>query len=219
MTEAPVELDVFYDFHCPYCYRAAEWLERLGPDRATPRFRLFALEQVNRDPEAETWRLWEQPLDYRHYRDRQDRRPLAPFLAMVHVEAVEAPDVVRQFRLGVFASRFDEAEDVTDPKRLARILDAAGGDGERLRERFGDAAADVAARVRIASDWAEARAEFAVFGVPTLRLEGARRPYYLRLEQRLTEAEGVEFWDRFRTLVETSPYLLEIKGAERRDDD
>jgi hypothetical protein len=89
VTDGPVEVDVFYDFHCPYCFRAVEWLAALGPDVVQPTFRLFALEQVNRDPEAREWRLWEQPLDYEHYRGRQDRRPLAAFLAMTHVEATE----------------------------------------------------------------------------------------------------------------------------------
>jgi predicted DsbA family dithiol-disulfide isomerase len=219
MTDEAVELDVFYDFHCPYCYRAVEWLDRLTPEVVAPRYRLFALEQVNRDPEADAWRLWEQPLDYRHYRERQDRRPLAPFLAMANVEAVEPPEIIRRFRLGVFAARFDDEEDVTDVGRLARVLDGAGGDGDRLRDRIDDAAADVAARVRIATDWATARGEFAIFGVPTLRLEGARRPFYLRLEQRLTESDGRAFWARFRDLVEESPYLLEVKAADRREPD
>jgi predicted DsbA family dithiol-disulfide isomerase len=219
VTEAPVELDVFYDFHCPYCYRAVEWLDQLTPELAAPRFRLFALEQVNRDPEGEAWRLWEQPLDYRHYRERQDRRPLAPFLAMAHVEAVESPEVIRRFRLAVFGARFDDQDDITSLGRLTSALDAAGGDGQRLKDRFEDAAADVAARVRISTDWAAARSEFEIFGVPTIRLEGARRPYYLRLEQRLAVAEGREFWARFREIVEESPYLLEIKGADRVDED
>jgi predicted DsbA family dithiol-disulfide isomerase len=216
VTEGPVELDLFYDFHCPYCYRAVDWLDQLTPDAVEPHHRLFGLEQVNRDPEAEDWRLWEQPLDYRHYRERQDRRPLAPFLAMAHVEAVEPEDVVRRFRLGVFAARFDEAEDITEVGRLAGVLERAGGDRDRFKDRFEDAAADVAARVRISTDWAAARGEFAIFGVPTLRLEGARRPYYLRLEHRLSDDEGRAFWARLRDLVEESPYLLEIKGAERR---
>jgi 2-hydroxychromene-2-carboxylate isomerase len=219
VTAGPVELDVFYDFHCPYCYRAVEWLDRLTPAVVQPRFRLFGLEQINRDPEAEDWRLWEQPLDYRHYRERQDRRPLAPFLAMAHVEMLEEASIARRFRLDTFAARFDAQDDITSIDRLADVLAAAGGDGKRLEDRFDDAAADVAARVRISTDWAAARGEFAIFGVPTLIMEGARRPYYLRLEQRLTEPEGREFWDRFRDLVEGSPYLLEIKGADRRDPD
>ena len=58
-----------------------------------------------------------------------------------------------------------------------------------------------------------------MFGVPTLRLEGVTRPYYLRLEQRLTPADGRAFWDRFVGLLVEAPYLLEIKGAERDTQD
>ena len=219
VIDRPTKLDLFYDFHCPYCYRAVDWIGGLGQDVVDAEYRLFALEQVNRDPGADGWRLWEQPLDYRHYRDRQDRRPLAPFLAMTHVEAVESADVAARYRLGVFALRFDEHEDITDIGRLAHALTEAGGDGHRLKERFDDAAADVAARVRIATDWEDARRDFLVFGVPTLRLEGVTRPYYLRLEQRLTPADGRAFWDRFVGLLVEAPYLLEIKGAERDTQD
>ena len=48
---------------------------------------------------------------------------------------------------------------------------------------------------------------------------GASRPYYLRLEQRLTPADGRAFWDRFAGLLDDAPYLLEIKGAERATED
>jgi predicted DsbA family dithiol-disulfide isomerase len=122
VTDGPVEVDVFYDFHCPYCFRAVEWLAALGPDVVQPAFRLFALEQVNRDPEARDWRLWEQPLDYEHYRGRQDRRPLAAFLAMTHVEATEPEDVATRFRIGVFAARFEDGEDITRLSVLERVL-------------------------------------------------------------------------------------------------
>jgi predicted DsbA family dithiol-disulfide isomerase len=119
--------------------------------------------------------------------------------------------------MGVFAARFEDGEDITRLSVLERVLETAGGDARGFRDRYEDPAADVAARVRIASDWEAARGEFAIFGVPTLRIEGVPRPLYLRLEQRLTPVDGRAFWDRFSALTEAAPFLLEIKAAERQE--
>ena len=73
---SPVTVHAFVDFHCPYSYRVVAWLDDLGPERVAVRHHLFAIEQVNRYPTATEWRLWEQPLDDRHWRDMPERHPL-----------------------------------------------------------------------------------------------------------------------------------------------
>src|SRR6185437_10838347 len=63
----PVEIDVFYDYGCPYVYRATLWLRdvqaALG-DALRVNWRYFPLEQVN-SAEGPDWKLWEQPEGYR----------------------------------------------------------------------------------------------------------------------------------------------------------
>lgn len=213
----PLDLTVWYDYHCPYSHRAVEWLIGLGPGRVRPRFRPFPLEQVNRDATATSWRLWEQPLDYVHYRERPDRRPLHAFLATAVLEAFEDPEVVDRFRLAVYRARFDDKADISDVDLLVRLAGEAAADTRRLGNAMADEAALIGARAGLASSWADARSTYEIFGVPTLEPAGAR-PFYLRLE-RLVEpgAEAVDLLDRVIGLRRDASLVLELKLPERID--
>ncbi len=214
MNAAPVELTIWYDYHCPYSFRASEWLLGLGPDRVRPRFRPFPLEQVNRDATAESWRLWEQPLDYVHYRERQDRRPLAAFLATAVLEGAEAPDVVERFRLAVYRARFDEQADISDVALLVRLAAAVGADGPRLASAMADEAALAAPRAGLARAWSEARSTYEIFGVPTIEPAG-EPPFYLRLERAVESGlEAEDLLDRVLGLRREASIVLEIKLPE-----
>lgn len=211
---AAVELTVWYDYHCPYSFRATEWLIGLGPDRVRPRFRPFPLEQVNRDAMAEAWRLWEQPLDYVHYRDRQDRRPLAGFLATAVLEGAEAPEVVERFRLGVYRARFDDKADITDVGLLVRLATAAGADGPSLASAMADETALAAPRAGLAQAWSDARTAYTIFGVPTIEPAG-EPPFYLRLERAVEPGlEAQDLLDRVLGLRREASIVLELKLPE-----
>jgi hypothetical protein len=201
----PLDLTVWYDYHCPYSQRAVEWLVGLAPDRVRLRFRPFPLEQVNRDATAATWRLWEQPLDYVHYRERQDRRPLQAFLAT---------EVVDRFRLAVYRARFDDGADISDLELLVRLAAEAGADAPRLAGAFADESALTEARAGLAAAWRDARAEYAIFGVPTLQPAG-EWPFYLRLDRPVEPAAAGELLDRLLGLRRTAPEVVEIKLPER----
>ncbi len=209
--DRPLDLTVWYDYHCPYSHRVVAWLIGLGPERVRPRFRPFPLEQVNRDATATEWRLWEQPLDYVHDRERQDRRPLQAFLATAVLEASETPEVVDRFRLAVYRARFDDEADISDVDLLVRLAAGVGADGGLLAGAMADERALAAARAGLAAAWVDARSTWQIFGVPTLQPEG-EVPYYLRLE-RLVEPghEAVDLLDRVFGLRREASLVLEIK--------
>jgi 2-hydroxychromene-2-carboxylate isomerase len=209
-----MELTVYFDYQCPYSYRVAAWLAPLTSSLVRPRYRFFSLEQVNRDPAAAEWRIWDQPLDYRHHRGRSERRSLAAFLATALLEAVEAPEVVDAFRLAVFRARFDEGADISDPDLLSRLAARAGaGDalpaGVWTREEHLEPA-----RRRLAADWAEARRRYQTFGVPTLDFGDGNPPIYLRLSRMLNEDEGRWFFQELASFRQRAPYVAEIKVPE-----
>lgn len=210
----PIDLEIFFDYHCQYSARAIRWLELVGPERVRPRYRFFALEQNQRDVSAEEWRLWEQPLDYEHDRERQDRRALLAFLVTALLETWESPEVLGRFRLAMLDARFAEKLDISDPALLHRLAADAGADVARLDAALADPDQVATARARIADDWREAHSEYEIFGVPTLRLaEGA--PFYIRLERELTADEAIGLFDRLVDLRWAAPFLLELKVPER----
>lgn len=215
--DRPLDLTVWYDYHCPYSHRAVEWLLGVGPERVRPRFRPFPLEQVNRDASATEWRLWEQPLDYVHYRERQDRRPLHAFLATAILEASEEPAVVDRFRLAVYRARFDDKADISDVDLLIRLAGEAGADARGLAAALAHEAALTGARAGLATAWAEARATWEIFGVPTLQPDG-EPPFYLRLERLVSGGtEAVGLLDRVIGLRRDAPLVLELKVPEPVD--
>jgi hypothetical protein len=212
-STGPVRIEVFMDYHCPYSHRVVGWLDALGPELVTVRYRLFALEQVNHDPEAAAWRLWEQPLDYPHDRDRPHLRALAAFLATTILEATEDPGVVRRFRGAVYAARFEDHADISDLGVLSAAADAAGVAPGRLAAAFADPDRLAAGRSRIAADWAAARAPWRVFGVPTLRFDD-EAPIYLRLAGPVPAPDGRRL---LRSLVDfraAAPGIVELKQPE-----
>lgn len=210
---AALELTVFYDVHCPYSDRVLAWLADLGRELVTPTYRVFPLEQVNRDPSAREWRIWEQPLTYVHHQGRADRRALAAFLAILLAERIGGVDEVDRFRLLVSRARHGLGRDVTQREFLVELAAEAGVDVDALRGLLDDEFALDWARRRIADDWAEARREYEVFGVPTLRVPGVA-PFYLRLERVPRGADGRELLESFRAFRERLPQVLEIKVPE-----
>ena len=212
----PIDVELFIDYHCPYSQRVFAWLDALVPGRVRIRHRLFSLEQVNVDASAIEWRLWEQPLDYAQYRGRQRRRSLAAFLATAIVEAAEPPEVTRRFIRALYSARFEERADISDDEVLERAATAAGAEGHRVLDGLADLRSVASARRRIAEDWAAARAEYAIFGVPTLRIDGSR-PFYLRLGRMLGADEGAGFLDALLTFRAAAPDVLELKVAEAHE--
>jgi|GEM_PF-1525774 len=211
----PLRVEVFMDYHCPYSHRVVCWLDDLDPGLVDARHRLFALEQVNHDPDAAAWRIWDQPLDYIQYRGRQDRRALASFLATAIVEtSVPDPAAARRLRRAIYAARFDDRLDISDPA----VLDAAGVRAGLAPGYVTGVLADPTltdpARARLAADWAAARNPFLVFGVPTIAM-GADAPVYVRLSQPIPPAEGRAFLAALRTFRAAAPMVLELKEPER----
>lgn len=214
-SAAPVPVEVFMDYHCPYSHRVVCWLDDLDPGLVDLRYRLFALEQVNHDPDAATWRIWEQPPEYIQYRGRQDRRSLGPFLATAIVEAaISDPSVVRRFRRAVYAARFGDRLDISNPAVLEAAAVTAGVPAGWIGPSLDDAALTGPARERIAADWAAARAPYLVFGVPTI-VVGDDAPVYVRLAAAIPPGDGAAFLAAFRAFRAAAPMVLELKEPER----
>jgi hypothetical protein len=211
---SPLALTVFYDIHCPYSDRVLGWLDELQPGLVETTFRAFPLEQVNHDPTAASWRIWDQPLDYEHYRGRPQRRSLRALLAITLVGTFAPRDVTDQFRLAVSHARHSGHLDVSQPALLLELAAGAGADAGALQAGFEDPGALAAARDRLRQDWEAAGAEYEIFGVPTLQVAG-RPPFYLRLERTPQGGAATALLETIRDLPERLPQVLELKVPER----
>ncbi len=213
----PRRLTLFFDYHCPYCYRLERWVTETLSRRLAVEHRFLSLEQLNRDPEASSWRIWEQPLDYEHHRGRPERRSLAAFLVTALAED-SAPETTRdelaaRLRTAIFAARHEEGLDISDPAVLDRIAAAVGFPPGWAVRRLADSSAVAAARARIAADWAVSRSPFRLFGVPTLILDEAP-PLYLRLARPPTPEEGERLLEWLAARTAELPFVLELKLPE-----
>lgn len=209
----PVLVDAFVDFHCPFSYRIVAWLDDLGPERVSVRHHLYAIEQANRDATSTEWRLWDQPLDYRHWKDVPEKRPLLSFLAMAIVEATQPADVAQAFRLTLYMAKFDFGKDISDLEVVEQAARMSGVTPGRIQAALADPVQEAAARARIAADWALARGEYEIFGVPTLRLDGGR-PTYTRLGEAVSAADGPRLLETLRAVRLGPPEILELKVAD-----
>ncbi|HWP62641.1 MAG TPA: DsbA family protein [Candidatus Binatia bacterium] len=209
-------LTLYFDYHCPYCFRVERWLADLGTDRVAVDHRFLSLEQLNRDPEATDWRIWDQPLDYEHHRGRPERRSLAAFLATAVAEGAGGrplpPALVERLRSAIFAARHEERLDISRLEILDRIAATAGLGPGWVTDRLADPSVLAAARARIAADWEAARSPFRLFGVPTLVVDDGP-PVYLRLERVPTATEAERLLEWLGERAAALPFVLELKLA------
>ena len=94
---------------------------------------------------------------------------------------------------------------------LVRLAGDAGADARGLAGAFADEAALTAGRAGLATAWADARATWEIFGVPTLQPDG-EPPFYLRLERLVAGGtEAVSLLDHVMGLRRDVPLVLELK--------
>jgi hypothetical protein len=218
-----LDMTLWYDYQCTYSNRAIRWLDGLGPGVARMTYRAFGLEQVERDASATTWRLWDQPLDYEHHEGRPRKRSLAAFLATAVVAATGGPAIVARFRRTMLDARWTDKRDLSDPAVLVELAEVSGADAPMVAGALAGtgtdgAARQAAARERIAADWAAARTDHAIFGVPTIRW-GDIAPVYLRLAHLPDPDEARPLFDALVDLRERFPLVLELKQPDRLDAD
>lgn len=194
-----IALEVFYDYRCPYVYRADRLLSQVaeaGRDlRVT--WRPFSLAQVNaRQVDGEErWTIWGGP-DGDH-----DVRGRASFAA---AEAARRQGRFEPFHSALLAQRFEHNLHVDDPAGLAAAALAAGLDLEAFdRDRAQPGALD-----RLRTDHLEAEA-MGIFGTPTVRT--AQGSAYVRLA-RVPEPgrPSLDVLDRMLATI-ADDHLLEIK--------
>jgi predicted DsbA family dithiol-disulfide isomerase len=198
-----IDLQVWYDFLCPYAHSASVWLrdceEALG-DRLRVAWKAFPLEQVNADLGPE-WKLWEQPDDH-------DSKGLLAFRAAVAARQ-QGDDAFRRMFHALMATRHVDKRTLT---RWATMLHLAQREGLDV-VRFERDLSDRALLPLVGEEYAEGRERFGVFGTPTLVLPGGEA-VYVQMRPAPPREEAVAVLREVLHVAADRPYIREIKRPQ-----
>lgn len=198
----PVAVDFYYDFLCPWAYRASEWIrevqQQLGPDKLKVNWRMFPLEQVNSDQDP-SWKIWEQPDDFAS-------RGMEMFRGAVAAWNQDQGEKFEKFHQLVFRTRHGEHTVDGERPTIHQIAEEAGLDMEQFHRDF----ADRSLLSRIGEDYEHARERLGVFGVPTLVFENDESAYVKMLPKPPAE-EVLAVWEDLHRTIANRPYIYEVK--------
>jgi 2-hydroxychromene-2-carboxylate isomerase len=192
---APRQFDVFYDYLCPFVYRASVLLQNLGDSKERAidvRWRYFSLVQVNSKDEG--WTVW-------GALDSEARGRLA-FKA---AEAARRQDAFDGFHMALLRARHERRADIDDVAVVERVAEDSGLDIDRFRKDL----ADPQIMLALERDHRSAVADHGVFGTPTFVF--ATGAAYVRLSEPPAPSDSVAIFDRVVSIAAEEPHILEIK--------
>jgi predicted DsbA family dithiol-disulfide isomerase len=190
------QLDVFYDYLCPFVFRASVLLKNVKDSGERPldiRWRYFSLIQVNSKVEGFT--VWDAS-------DSEARGRLA-FKA---AEAARRQNAFEDFHMALLRARHEQRADIDEIAVVEQIAEDSGLDLDRFRKDIADPEI-VSALER---DHRAAVADYGVFGTPTFIFEGGAAAY-VRLSEPPEASDSVAIFDRVIAIGAEEPRILEIK--------
>jgi len=199
-----VYIDVFFDFGCPYVYRAAVWLQKVKEDmggKLVINWKYFSLEQVN-NQNGPDWKLWEQPEDYP---SRGRRAFQAAEAARRQSEAAFS-----RFHMALLRARHEQSRDIADVNTLIEVAESSGLEMHRFQE-------DLSNRQllsKLAEDHTLAVETLGVFGTPTLVFPEGQAVFLKMMPAPLPE-ECLQLFTEIRHLAEQRQYVREVKRPAR----
>jgi len=198
-----MEFELYYDYLCPFVYRASLLLANVAGERPTDvRWRYFSLTQVNSKEEG--WTAWAAPAAEK-VRGR---------LAFKAAEAARRQDRFDPFHANLLGARHQDRLDIDDPKVVAQVAEESGLELERFRRDLDDPAILDA----LAFDHRHAVAAHGVFGTPTFVFPNGASAY-IRLAEAPTGADALQLFDSMLAIAADEPRVLEIKRPTRPSPD
>ncbi len=194
-----MEFELYYDYLCPFVYRASLLLANVAGERPIDvRWRYFSLAQVN--SKVDGWTAWGAPAAEK-VRGR---------LAFKAAEAARRQDRFDPFHANLLAARHQDRLDVDDAKVVEEVAEESGLELERFRRDLDDPAILDA----LAHDHKHAVATHGVFGTPTFVFPNGASAY-IRLAEAPSGAGALQLFDSLLAIAADEPRVLEIKRPTR----
>ena len=196
-----IEFELFYDYLCPFVYRAAEMLESIRESNARKvevRWRYFSLSQVN--SRQESWTAWDAP----------ESELVKGRLAFQAAEAARRQQRFDGFHMALLRARHRDRINIDNPHEIKKVAAASGLDLEGFRE-------DIASKDilhALARDHEEARTRYGVFGTPTFVFKDGGAAY-VRLAEQPLNGDAARIFDEIVNIASREPSILEIKRPTR----
>lgn len=184
-----MQVTCWYDYTCPYSYKAFCWLEALqaAGEGIEVAWRPFSLREANRDPGSPS------VLD----------DPTTDSVSVLALALAPATADFDRYHRAVFGAMHAEHRRL-ERAGLLRLAAEAGADVGRFEA---DPARWLSA---LAAHHYEGTTRFGVFGTPTLVLDG-EAVVFLKLADPPAKGEETGLWRSLCTLARCHPELLEIK--------
>jgi predicted DsbA family dithiol-disulfide isomerase len=196
-----IRFEVFYDYMCPFVYRASVLLQNVGRSsnpRLNVTWRYFSLAQVNSKDDG--WTLWDAPVS----------EPVRGRLAFKAAEAARRQDRFDDFHMPLLEARHRDRLDIDQIEVVERVAVDCGLDLERLRKDL----ADPRILEPLERDHTQAVSVHGVFGTPTFVFpDGAAA--YIRLAQAPDPNESTRVFDRLLSIAALEPSILELKRPRK----
>ena len=200
-----MEFDVFYDYLCPFVYRASVMLQNVrasGGRSLKIRWRYFSLTQVNSKNEG--WTVWEAPAAER----------VKGRTAFKGAEAARRQGRFDDYHMPMLVARHRDRLDIDQVEVVEQVAVDAGLDLDRFRRDL----ADPNILDALAADHRHAVAELGVFGTPTFVFEDGASAY-VRLSAPTEPADALRVFDALVEVAAREPGILEIKRPHKPSPD
>ncbi len=190
-----MEFEVYYDYLCPYVYRASLLLASVAAKRPLDvRWRYFSLTQVNSKDEG--WTAWDVPAGEK-VRGR---------LAFMAAEAARRQDRFDPFHATLLRARHEGRLNIDEVDAIEQVAEDSGLDLDRLR---GDLA-DPTILAALARDHTHAVSVHGVFGTPTFVFPNGASAY-IRIAEVPGADDALTMFDSLIAIAADETRVLEIK--------
>jgi len=198
-----MEFELYYDYTCPFVYRASLLLTNVAGARdADVRWRYFSLTQVNSTEPG--WTVW----------DARATEKVRGRLAFKAAEAARRQDRFDDYHAALLGARHQDRLDIDDVKVVQEVAVQCGLDLGRFHADLDDPTILQA----LARDHQHAVAALGVFGTPTFVFANGASAY-IRLAEVPGGADALHVFDSLIAVAADEPRILEIKRPTKPSPD
>jgi predicted DsbA family dithiol-disulfide isomerase len=195
-----IELEVFYDYFCPFVYRASVLLQNVGRTRPLKvAWRYFSLAQVNSKDDG--WTVWDAPAS-ENVRGR---------MAFKAAEAARKQGRFEDFHMPLLEARHRDRLEIDQAEVFERVAADEGLDLNRFRKDVADP--DILAS--LARDHGQAVSQHGVFGTPTFVFPDGAAAYVRLSETPDVGDDSIRVFDHLVSVAAREPSILEIKRPRK----